>query len=131
MSEARFSQIRCYSQIFLGTQIAQWTFLSVKGVLMTKVQCITPRQIVSYLVGILNPNPWTLNPLRNMVGLEKRTCTRHRPLEDSNGDQFWVELSESRGGRAIDAAERGMATLAGITYSPCTSYLSSRANPQT
>ena len=54
------------------------------------------------------------------------TWTRQRPLEDSKGDQFWG-ASESLVTSAMDAAERGMATFAGITYSPCTSYLHHRA----
>jgi len=48
------------------------------------------------------------------------TWRRQRPLDDSNGDQA---ESGSRGGRAMEVAERGMATFAGMTYSPCTSYL--------
>lgn len=49
------------------------------------------------------------------------TWMRHRPLELWKGDH--CGLVESREADAIDAAERGMATLAGITYSPWTSYL--------
>ena len=63
-------------------------------------------------------------------GVDQFTWTRQRPLEDSKGDQFWG-ASESRVTSAMDAAERGMATFAGITYSPCTSYLHHRATTLT
>jgi hypothetical protein len=61
----------------------------------------------------------------------ERACTRQRPEPDCSKGARWLAAAPPATPEtsAMSAAERGMATLGGMTYSPCTSYL--RSAPRT
>ena len=98
-------------QSFFSTepQACQWTVTDCSGLLSLR-----SRRYMLVKEGAMQAGQARAKP--------RLAWTRQRPLEVSKGDQFWG-ASESLVTNAMDAAERGMATFAGITYSPCTSYL--------